>query len=113
MNHYKIIDEIKGIAVVELNDKVLGGNTAIEFTSLLDTLVADKFKTLIVDFAEVQMMNSTGLGMLANAHATLTKNGLNLILINIPRKITKLFDITHLTDVFRIYSDLDSALSEL
>ncbi len=113
MNQYKIIDEIKGIAVVELNESVLGGNTAIEFTALLDKLVAENFKSLIVDFSAVQIMNSTGLGMLANAHATMNKNNLNLVLINIPAKIKKLFDITHLTNVFRIHPNLESALAEL
>jgi len=113
MSKFKIIDENIGIVAVELPENVLGGNTAIEFTGLLNEFIANNYSLVIVDFSNVKLMNSTGLGMLANAHALLEKNSIKSVLVGIPDKIYKLFEITHLTEVFEIYPDLETALSKL
>ncbi len=113
MAKYIIIDEGKGIVAVELPENVLGGNTAIEFTGLMNELISLKYTSVLIDLSKVQLMNSTGLGMLANAHALLDKNSIKPIMVDIPEKIYKLFEITHLTEVFSICPDFETALAQL
>lgn len=113
MNQHRIIDETKGIVAVELPENVLGGNSAIEFTGLMNELISLKYSTVIIDLSKVELMNSTGLGMLTNAHALLDKNSIKPILVGIPDKIYKLFEITHLTEVFNIYPDYKTVLAQL
>lgn len=98
--------------IVELSTSVLGGNDALIFTNVLDELTNSGSKCIIIDAGAVQLMNSTGIGMLAHAHANLTKNGFRMMIINIPEKIMKLLTMTHLDRVFKIYDNLDSAVAD-
>ncbi|MBX3044484.1 MAG: STAS domain-containing protein [Candidatus Kapabacteria bacterium] len=109
---YKIsnFSEKPNAASVKLVQSVLGGNDALLFTSILNELTASGKNCIIIDAGEVQLMNSTGIGMLANAHSNLTKNGYTMMIVNIPEKIMKLLAMTHLDRVFKIYPDLESAL---
>ena len=105
------LDDKSEIALVKLSSSVLGGNDALSFTSILDELTSSAAKCIIIDACDVQIMNSTGIGMLANAHSNLSKNGLRMMLVNVPAKILKLLTMTHLDRVFKIYDNIDTALS--
>lgn len=108
--NYSYLGESSEFAVVTLSQSVLGGNDALEFTNLLDEIANSNAKYVIIDTGAVQMMNSTGIGMLANAHSNLTKKDITMMLVNVPSKIMKLFVMTHLDKVFKIYDTLDSAV---
>jgi len=106
------IDDTREIALVKLSKSVLGGNDALDFTTTLDDLTSNSARCIIVDASEVEIMNSTGIGMLANAHSNLTKNGFLMFIVNLPPKIMKLLTMTHLDKVFKIYKDVNSAVNE-
>ncbi|MDX9790296.1 MAG: STAS domain-containing protein [Candidatus Kapaibacterium sp.] len=98
-------------AIIKLKSSVLGGNDALDFTNALNELVNSGTSCIIIDTGDVQIMNSTGIGMLAHAHTNLTKGGYEMMLINVPDKIMKLLVMTHLDEVFIIHDNLESALS--
>jgi anti-anti-sigma factor len=114
MNDSGYISEYFGenseFALVKLSNSVLGGNDALDFTNLINQLISQNVKCVVVDAGNVEIMNSTGIGMLANAHSNLTKNGLLMLLVSVPEKILKLLRMTHLDRVFKFYDNLDEAL---
>jgi anti-sigma B factor antagonist len=108
--NYSILKDNSEFAVIKLSESVLGGNDALQFTNLLEEIDDSVAKYVIIDAGAVQMMNSTGIGMLVNAHSNLTKKGLTMMIINVPNKIMKLFVMTHLDKVFKICDNLESAV---
>ncbi|GAB1371422.1 hypothetical protein MASR1M45_14840 [Candidatus Kapaibacterium sp.] len=98
---------------IKLKKSVLGGNDALEFTNIVHHLIDNNVKYFVIDLFEVEIMNSAGIGMIANALSISQKHNLEMFLINVPDKILKLFGITHLDKVFKIYSNIDEVLSQI
>lgn len=59
-------------------------------------------KSLIVDFSQVNFIDSTGLGVLVSIHKRSIDNGVQLILKNLSPKVYDIFEITMLNEVFKI-----------
>lgn len=108
---YEFVNGKSHIAIISLSTSVLGGNVALDFTNIIDELTNSGASCIVINAGAVEIMNSTGIGMLANAHSNLSKKGYAMMLVNIPDKIMKLFKMTHLDRVFKIYDNLDSAIS--
>lgn len=106
---YRIINEI--VAVITLPQFIVSGEEAMSFTNLLNEIIDKKPKAIVADLSKVEFMNSTGLGLLAGAHNNLSKNSLPFYIVNSNDKIMKLFKMTHLSEVFKLDSNLESILS--
>ena len=67
-------------------------------------------KKLIADLSKVELINSSGLGMLVAALRALKSSKIDFILISVPQKVKQLLEITHLNSVFTCFEDLATAL---
>ncbi len=97
-------------AVLKMNSEALGGNDALEFTSTLQKLADENLCCIVIDMQYLQIINSSGLGMLVSSLSTLKQKGIKLSLAAVPDKVSKLLNMTHLDKVFNICEDLESAL---
>jgi anti-sigma B factor antagonist len=107
---YQINKENSSIAIINLGHNLLGGNEALSFTSTIHELITQKIKLVIINLAEVELMNSSGLGMLVGVLSTLKKNDINLFLVSVPEKVNSLLVMTHLDKVFKCYNNIDEAI---
>lgn len=101
------------ISVVELPEKVLGGNAALVFSNFVNSLKTEGIKFLVIDLRNVKLINSSGLGMIVSAYTTLKKDTIELILINVPEKIQNLLAITHLDSIFSQYRTFEDFVATL
>ena len=62
-------------------------------------LIADS-KRILLDLADVQWVDSMGLGALVRLHVVSKKNGCQLKLINVGQKVKELLTLTNLLTVF-------------
>ncbi|MCL5991964.1 MAG: STAS domain-containing protein [Bacteroidetes bacterium] len=106
---YKIIEGKSQIASIELNELVLGGNDALEFSALLYGLFDKGITCVIIDLSKVQVMNSSGLGMMVSGLSSLRKNNIQMALVSVPAKVMSLLEMTHLDKVFQIYKNMQGA----
>ncbi len=89
------------IPTIQLPDRVLGGSEAMEFSALTHKYLNDEaHNQIIIDLERVEVMNSSGLGMLVAAYTSATKQSKKIEFINIPDKIMKLLEMTHLNEIF-------------
>ncbi len=88
--------------IVKLNANVTGGNDALSLQKLITELIDSDFQTLLVDMSDVNIINSSGLGMLISAYSHLKKANKELKLINVPGKVLKLLQITQFDKIFDI-----------
>ena len=86
--------------------------TAPEFKKELLDLIARGAKQVIVDFSETTFIDSTALGVLVSAVRRLRVSEGQLSLVCSDRSITKIFEITGLDRLFRIYPNRVEAVAE-
>ena len=107
-----LLEERKDMAIVTLKKQVLGGNDALEFTDVLQQTRELGLKVVVADLSNVDLINSSGLGMLVSGMSNLRKFGTHFALISVPPKVMQLLDVTHLNKVFKIFDSLESVLAE-
>lgn len=97
-------------AVITLSRNVIGGADALDFSTQLATLVASGVKRVIIDLAEVELINSSGLGMLVQGHSLLRKSGGIIVLASVPERVQKHLEMTRLNSVFTVFPSVEAAL---
>lgn len=110
MSNYKT--RIEGDkAVIILGRNVIGGADALSFSSQVSDIVATGVRHLVVDLSAVELINSSGLGMLAQGLTLLRKSGGALVLAAVPERARKQLDITRLSSVLMAFPTVEEALA--
>jgi anti-sigma B factor antagonist len=78
--------------------------SAEELKHSLNKLMEEDIKEVIIDFAEVDSIGSSGIGALLLTHKEFTARGLKFSFINLNKEITALFKIIKLDKLFKISS---------
>jgi anti-sigma B factor antagonist len=65
---------------------------------------------VLLNLGEVQYVDSAGLGALVSAYTTVTREGGNLKLLNVTKKLQDLLSITKLLTVFETFDSEDEAV---
>ena len=104
------IEENSDPVVVALSGDVLGGADAMEFTRAIGEIVRGGQTRVIIDLSDVQLMNSSGLGMLVNASTSIRSAGGSFSVAGANPKIQSLFKMTRLDTVFANYSSRGEAV---
>lgn len=103
--------EISGVVVLQPKGKIMGGPDASLLHDKLYEYIQQDKKRVVIDLAQVDWMNSTGLGILISGYTTLRNNKGQLKLANVTDKIQSLLTITKLVSVFEAYDSVDLAVS--
>jgi anti-sigma B factor antagonist len=98
------------VHILDISGKItLGEGTMAVRNTVRDLLKAGN-KKIILNLAEVNYVDSSGIGELVSAYTTVTNQGGKLILLNLHEKIRELLKITKLLTVFQVYDDEKEAL---
>lgn len=97
-------------AVITFPKEVIGGRDAMELAHLVRQCTSEGKSTVILDLAEVVIMNSSGLGMLVSSLTSLKKQGSQLRLASVPEKVDSLLTMTQLKQIFDIYPTVSDAV---
>jgi anti-sigma B factor antagonist len=105
--------EIEGIKVLDLKGKVLKGDGEAMLRAHIQDLADRGHTKLIINLGGVPYMDSSGLGELVRCFTAMRRTGGRLGITNLNRRITDLFRITKLSDVFETYGTDDEAIRSL
>jgi anti-sigma B factor antagonist len=100
------------IAILSLTGEVEVANASQVRDAALK-LVSGGRKYLVVDLSGAEYMDSTGLGTLVGLHKRLRESGGQVLIAGALPRVRKIFDITGLTQVFRMHEDVSAALKEV
>jgi anti-sigma B factor antagonist len=103
--------EEAGIAILEPKGKIMGGPDATLLHDQLHDFIKQGKLKVVIDLAEVDWMNSTGLGILISGLTTLRNNNGVLKLANVTEKIQSLLTITKLITVFDAHDSVTEAIA--
>lgn len=91
----------------------INSSTFQNFQKTLDVLLQEPPKELILDFGEVQYINSTGMSTLANYRNVFLKAGTEMVVINTTDPVYGIMSLIGLPDILPIFSNDDLLLSYL
>lgn len=87
-------------------------NTSPEVRKAFDQLIKDQKKKILLNFAEVAYIDSSGLATLVEMLQRLKRIGGVLRLCNLSEKVKGLFEITKLEKLFSIFSSEEEAIRD-
>jgi anti-sigma B factor antagonist len=96
-------------AVIALKGNVMGGPDALQLNEQLHHFGDKGIKCVILDLSGVQVMNSSGLGMLIGGLTSMRNAGGDLKIVNASPKVDSLITVSKLTSVFPNYSSVEEA----
>jgi len=101
------------VTVIALQGSLMGGPDAVELNNKVHASTEAGKKLLVVDLGGVDLMNSSGLGILIGCASTAKKAGGRLIIANASNKVLELFKITRLSSVFETHDSIQEAVAAL
>ena len=108
--HFAVTEsETEGTAVLAVQGEV-DVSTAPELRERLLALAEAGRTVAVVDLSDVSFVDSTALGVLVSGVKRLRSAGGDLRLVVTQPRISKVFEITGLNDVFRIYLSAEEAV---
>jgi len=108
----QIQEQIEGdVVVLSLRGNLMGDPETGEFREKIKTLVQDGFLKIVLDVSKIKWLNSSGLGALISALATINNNGGDMRIANVTEKIKSLFMITQLIKVFKTFETAERAVA--
>ncbi len=111
MANLKIEERRAGdVMILDSKGNITIGEGSVTLRNAIRQLVKKGKKKILLNLAEVNYIDSSGIGDLVSGYMTVTREGGELKLLNINRKIQDLMAITKLLTVFDIYEDEVSAL---
>lgn len=102
--------ETGSVTVLDLSGKITLGDGDTLLKDKLHSLLHQGKKKVLLNLADVNYVDSAGLGALVSAYTTVTREGGSLKLANITRKLQDLLSITKLLTVFETFDSEDEAL---
>ena len=107
--------QTKNFTFLEIQGKVIGQDAIVLKTMLeehIKTLeTQDGTPTLIFDMADVQSMDSAGLGVLITISTQIRQNGGRTLLLSVNRGIKRMMIRTNLTSLFDFPKNLAEAIT--
>jgi anti-sigma B factor antagonist len=103
--------EREGIAILDLAGTLTVGDAATALRTTLRELVSAGRSNVVLNLAEVDYIDSTGLGALVVCFTSLRKSGGRLVLLNLIRRHLELLVLTKLSTVFEIFDDEQDAVN--
>ncbi len=102
--------EQDAVVILEPKGKIMGGPDATVLKEAIRDYVNQNKKDVVIDLAEVDWMNSTGLGIMISCLKTVREAGGEMKLANVTEKIKSLLTITKLITVFDAYNSTEEAV---
>ena len=103
----------ENVAIVRLRGRFLGGGDGPFLRQKVKDLVEAGTKSLVIDFAGVPYIDSTGVGFLAGVHKAAQDAGVSMILSSLNPYVKKVLDEVRLSQVLTIVQDTAAALEKI
>lgn len=106
------IDErtVGDVAILDVNGRITLGEGDELLKDKVNSLLNQGRKKILLNLADVPYVDSAGLGEIVRTYTTVSRQGGNLKLLNLTKRITDLLSITKLLTVFETYESESDAV---
>jgi anti-sigma B factor antagonist len=99
------------VTILDLSGKVTIGEGSVALRNAIRRLLGEGKNKILLNLANVNYIDSSGIGELVSSFTAVKKEGGNLKLLSLTQKIQDLLAITKLLTVFETFDDEGSALA--
>ncbi len=99
------------VTIVDLSGKIALGESNRALHEAIKKMIDDGNKNLLLNLADVKVIDSSGLGELVAGYASAERNGGAMKLMNLSDRFIELIHITKLYTVFDVYDNEADALA--
>jgi anti-sigma B factor antagonist len=103
--------EVDGVTVVALDGRIVLGEESNSLREKLKSLATEGKKKIVLNMANVEYIDSAGLGLLVGAYVSARNRGASVRLCHLGRKFHEVMQITRLLTVFDVYDTEAAAVS--
>jgi anti-sigma B factor antagonist len=96
---------VEGVSVLDISGKIVLGEGDIQIKDRIKDLLADGQRRILLNLGDVSYIDSAGLGALISGYTTVKREGGQLKLVNLTKRIKDLLAITKLITVFDTYDN--------
>ena len=96
--------------ILDCSGPITLGHATAALRKAVREAVQDGASKVVVNLGDMSFMDSSGLGELLSGHLLLKNNGGKLVLLNAPKKIQRLIEITKTGILFEFFDDEQKAL---
>ena len=102
--------EIGPVTIVDLSGMFMLGESSAVLRKAILELIGKRQSKIILNFRDVASIDSAGVGELVAAHTEIRRIEGRVRLLNPPKKVCDMLELTQLSKVFQVYADEPSAL---
>lgn len=103
--------QVDGVTILDLSGRITLGEGSVMLRDAVRDLLAKGSKQILLNLADVNYIDSSGIGELVSAYTTARNQGGELKLLNLTKKVHDLLQITKLYTVFDVKDDEASAIA--
>ncbi|HYK90326.1 MAG TPA: STAS domain-containing protein [Acidobacteriota bacterium] len=103
--------KVGDVHVLDISGKITLGEATAKIRHTISDLLENGGKKIILNLTDVNYVDSSGVGELVRTYNTVTKEGKELKLLNLTKKIRELLVITRLLTVFQVYESEPAAVA--
>jgi anti-sigma B factor antagonist len=97
--------QVDGITIVDCSGRITLGEGSVTLRDTVSQLLTKNQKKILLNLGDVNYIDSSGIGELVSAYTTVRKQGGDLKLLNLTKKVHDLLQITKLYTVFDVKDD--------
>jgi anti-sigma B factor antagonist len=102
---------VEGVSILDLSGKIILGEGDVQIKNRIKDLLADGQRRILLNLGDVSYIDSAGLGALISGYTTTRREGGQLKLVNLTKRIQDLLAITKLITVFDTYDAEPEAIA--
>ena len=103
--------EREGVTIFDMKGRITVGPEATALREAVAAAVSDSIRQLVLNLAQVDFIDSTGLGAVVMCSTTMRKAGGTVKLLNLNRRNIELLVMTKLATVFETFTDETDAVN--
>ncbi len=101
---------VNDVTILDLKGKITLGDGDEALKDKINSLVLQNRKRILLNLADVPYIDSAGLGEVVRTYTTVSRQGGQLKLVSLTKRITDLLSITKLLTVFETFESEADAL---
>jgi anti-sigma B factor antagonist len=101
------------VVILDLSGRITMGEGTVILRDQIQKLLATGDRKFLLNLADVNYIDSSGLGELVTSFTTVRNQGAELKLLNLTRRVQDLLQITKLLTVFEVFNSEAEALKTL
>jgi anti-sigma B factor antagonist len=98
------------VTVVDLSGRIVLGDGSALLRKTIRELLQDQRKAILLNLADVDYIDSSGIGELVSGYTAVKNQAGDLKLLHLTKKVHDLLQLTKLFTVFDVYTDESTAV---